>query len=523
MTTSNLGRLLGVVSAAAIVAASTQAQNNTRLAQRLESFLHRKPYFPEGFTGSVLVARDGQIVLHRSYGLASADPHRVMPLDAIWDWCSVSKQFTAAAILKLQEKGKLELSDPLTKHFRGAPKDKRKVTVRHLLTHTSGIENDRGYGAVGLFDRKASVRYLLTRPLTTEPGEVWKYNNSGYFLLAGLIEQVSGKRYEDFLRREVLSPAGMESAGCVGDAHIDYERVPFQDRGRGEAQFAYGRRLSWGYRGAGGVLASTADMHAWDRALRGDRVLGRKARQELFRPNRHGYALGWRIAKTPSGEPIAYHSGNTGSTVTFFLRYLEKDISVALAFSHKPGKRAQMAAMSLGGVTEAAPKSDLVEGDPIALPEVVQRAMDAGPAPPARTVDVEEWIGRLEDAAQFARVCDQLAEHCGHSKVHHRKVMRALSAAQHRRGVTQEMVLRYTMVGRMLNERVLHDQKRREIRDCLAAVIDCYGAVGKALPRRPSAQMRKANEALSAALDSLSAVVRADLPLGTRPEYAPGR
>lgn len=293
-----------------------------------------------GFSGSVLVAKDGKVVLEQGYGLF--DAKTPMPVDALWDWASVSKQFTAAALLKLQDKKKLKLDDALAKFWPKAPADKAKVSARMLLQHTSGIES--GFKSEWQFDRDSQaslVALVLGLPMTSAPGSKFDYSNSGYALAAALVEELSGTTFEKFCVEELFRPAGMKDACFIGWPKLDLDRVPKIARGQGftdrpaEFRFAYGNTLTWGYRGCGGVVASTADMLAWDRALRAGKLLSKKALKELYEPALERYALGWEIAETRHGRR-AQHSGGVLGVVTQYFRLLDRDVVVALACNYEP-------------------------------------------------------------------------------------------------------------------------------------------------------------------------------------------
>lgn len=331
--------------AAALLAAAVPAQKDEptiagKDGARCDEIVRAFDAAAGGFSGSVLVAKDGAIVLEQGYGLFDAAKQTPMPVDALWDWASVSKQFTAAALLKLQDQKKLKLDDALHEHWKKAPDEKRKVTVRMLLNHTSGIEagfkNDWRYDRTS---RQSLVDLVLGLPMTGEPGQAFDYSNSGYALAAALVEEVTGKSFEKYCVEELFRPAGMKTAGLIGWPKLDLDRVPQIDRGKGftdrpaELHFAYGDELTWGYRGCGGVVASTADMLAWDRALRGKKLLSKRALEQLYQPAKDGYALGWEVGNGPFGRE-AQHGGSVLGVTTHYLRLLDRDVVVAIAANY---------------------------------------------------------------------------------------------------------------------------------------------------------------------------------------------
>jgi CubicO group peptidase (beta-lactamase class C family) len=324
-----------VVAAASIIAsAPSDAVVEGACGRALDAWLLSEKNFPGGFSGAVLVARNGTIVLEKGYGVADAAKQRPMSGNAVCGWASVTKQFTAAAVLKLAMQKKLELDDPLTRHWKDSPKDKGKVTIRQLLNHTSGLPDRVDIDSVNPYDRDAVVKLILAAPLVGEPGREWRYNNVGYFLAAALIEVVSGQSYESFVRENLFVPASMKDAGFIGEDRIDAERIPLDARGTGK-RFKYGPVLSWGVRGADGLLASVHDLLAWDQALRGDKVLSKSAKRDYFEPGLSDYALGVWVKRGTGGTHLI-HDGSSGGLRTGYLRVLDDPLVVAVSCNYVP-------------------------------------------------------------------------------------------------------------------------------------------------------------------------------------------
>lgn len=301
--------------------------------KELDEYMSSEKNFPGGFCGVALVAKGGTVLLEKGWGVMDADKKTSIPPNAMYDWCSVTKQFTAAAILKLEMMKKLSIADPLKKLFPKCPKDKADVTLRQLMNHTSGLKNDGGLDNSKLRDREATIEMILALPMVSKPGEKWNYNNIAYFLLGAIVEKVSGTTLEKFSNEQLFAQAGME-AHLIGDPKLDLERVPRDARGTGK-QFAYGGELTWGYKGAGGVVASARDMLRWHDALMGEKVLGKAQKEELYTVGLENYALGWKVSKD-AGALEYSHTGHTGEVVTVYLRWPEEQIVVALAFSYDP-------------------------------------------------------------------------------------------------------------------------------------------------------------------------------------------
>lgn len=285
-----------------------------------------------GLCGSVLVAKKGEILLNKGYGVMDGKGTPMRP-DAMWDWASASKQFTAAAILKLEMTRKLSIDDSIRKHWKDAPKDKQPVTIRHLLNHTSGIRQPDDLG-VDPRNRDAVVDGFLTLPVSWAPGSKWEYSNLSYWVLAALVEKRSGDSFEKFSIENLFRPAGMEDACFIGWKDLDLARVPKDKRGTG-VHFAYGYEMSWGYRGSGGAVVSLPEMLLWDRALREDKILSRRAKERMYEVGMNDYACGWVVDRSMGGT-VYRHSGRVGETVTSYVRWIDEDIVVALARSEVP-------------------------------------------------------------------------------------------------------------------------------------------------------------------------------------------
>lgn len=277
---------------------------------------------PHGSSGSLVATVRGEVVTCRGWGEADRETGAAAGCETVYDIGSVSKQFTAAAVVKLQMQGRLRVSDPIDRFFDDVPLNKRGITVEHLLTHTAGLVEALGDDYEPL-TRRAMITGALTSELMTRPGARYHYSNVGYSLLAAIIEKASGLPYEDYLTRELFAPAGMTHTGNVlpdwdpDDVAVEYDA---QDRPQGRP---YDHPWSadgpyWNLRGNGGLLSTAHDMGRWLLALESDRVLDERAKDELFRPRvleepggNTRYAYGWVVADTPFGK-VNWHNGGNG-------------------------------------------------------------------------------------------------------------------------------------------------------------------------------------------------------------------
>lgn len=289
------------------------------------------------FSGSVLVAtKDG--VFKKGYGLADRDLKTPVAPTTVLETGSVTKQFTGAAILKLEMMGKLSVQDPIGKYFNNVPPDKSGITLHHLLTHSSGIIPNivDDYTSIS---REEYVSKALQAPLSFQPGTAYDYSNAGYSLLAAVIEIVTGEPYEAFLNRYLFQPAGMKNTGYL---------MPGWDQNNVAAGYRGDQRWGkpnekpwasdgpyWNLRGNGGILSTVEDLYLWHQALSGDQILDQKAKEKYYaRHIEEGegagtyYGYGWALFPTPRNTWLVTHNGGNGIFFCDFLRYLEEEVTI---------------------------------------------------------------------------------------------------------------------------------------------------------------------------------------------------
>ncbi|MFL6234080.1 MAG: serine hydrolase domain-containing protein [Thermoanaerobaculia bacterium] len=293
-----------------------------------------------GYSGSVLVAQHGEVVLNKGYGLADRAHGTPFTSDTVFDIASISKQFTAAAVLRLEMQGKLKVEDRLKRFFPEAPPDKAAITLHQLLTHTAGLPEVLG-PEDEVLDRKAFLKRALATRLVQSPGKKFLYSNAGYSLLAAVVEVASGRPFGEFLRDQVFLPAGMRHTGFLPDAQ-DRQRLAHGYNGDGD----WGTSLDhphapdgpwWGLRGNGGILTTTGDLYLWFVALQGNAVLSAAEREKYERPNVREtgaeypqYAYGWSFSKSPAGHRKLAHVGGNGAFQSDFRRYPEDGAMIAI-------------------------------------------------------------------------------------------------------------------------------------------------------------------------------------------------
>jgi CubicO group peptidase (beta-lactamase class C family) len=298
---------------------------------------------------AVLIARDGKKLLEKGYGLAQVEARTPITCDTRFRIGSIAKQFTAAAILKLQEQGKLNVNDPISKYFPDWPKG-REVTLRHLLTHSSGIHN---FTAKPGFQTNVTVATPLETlissfkndPYDFIPGEQFRYCNSGYVLLGAVIQKVSGETYASYLRKTFFKPLGMKDTGVYpSDAPLTNEAL-----GYSYENDSVRRSVDWNMSnvaGAGNLYSTARDLYLWNEALFGGRVLSAASLQAAFtvgvlagddpsHPEDTGYGYGWTMDRLNGAREIS-HGGELAGFGSYLLRLPEYKLTVVVLLNCVP-------------------------------------------------------------------------------------------------------------------------------------------------------------------------------------------
>jgi len=282
------------------------------------------------FNGSALVAAGGEVILEKGYGLANMEWGIPNGPDTKFRIGSITKQFTAMLILQLVQEGKLDLEASLADLLPYYRKDTgSRVTLHQLLNHTSGIPSYTGLPRFREAAREPhEVREFVTDycsgDLEFEPGSEFRYNNSGYFLLGAILEQVTGQPYEQVLRERILAPLGMDSTGYDRHGVILERRAAGYEAAPGGYVNAPYLDMSAPY-SAGALYSTVRDLHKWDRALYGDGLLAPAWKERMFRPGLGDYAYGWGVREEPigpEGQPrtVISHGGGINGFNTLIAR-----------------------------------------------------------------------------------------------------------------------------------------------------------------------------------------------------------
>ena len=355
---------------------------------------------------AVLLERDGKVLLRKAYGMADLELGVALEPDMVFRIGSITKQFTAVAILMLEADGKLSVKDDIRKHLPDYPTNDKAITLEHLLTHTSGIKSYTSLpGWMELLHKDVTHEEVLElfkdEPMDFDPGARWLYNNSGFYLLGLVIEAASGQDYGTFLEERMFEPLGM-----VDTALGDFQRViPRRARGYhrdGETlQNAPYISMKWPY-AAGALVSTVDDLSRWNRALQVGEVVPKETLQRLWTDYRTadgestGYGYGWGLAEV-EGHRVIHHGGGIHGFSTFALTVPEEGLFLAVlsndpANTPSPGFLAQRATSLLLG---AAASREVVE----VAPEVLGRYegnFKAEGEDILRSVTIEDGVLRVQ-------------------------------------------------------------------------------------------------------------------------------
>lgn len=288
---------------------------------------------------SVLVVRDGQVVFRKSYGLANLEERVAATPDTNYRLASVTKQFTAAAILLLSKSGKLSLDDSITKYLE-LPEYANAITIRHLLTHTSGLLAYEDLIPDGMTRqlKDADVLAFLAKQNATyfSPGTHYRYSNTGYAFLALMVERVSGQRFADFLRDNIFKPAGMNATVAFEEG---ISTVPRRASGYSRSELGWHRTdqsLTSAVLGDGGIYTSTDDLVHWIAWLESGRFDEALVPATATDDPTVRYGFGWRISEH-GGQRVVSHTGETIGFRNAIVRFPERHLAVVILTNRNEG------------------------------------------------------------------------------------------------------------------------------------------------------------------------------------------
>jgi CubicO group peptidase (beta-lactamase class C family) len=351
----------------AFIGLSSYATNAQMLTQKqLTTEFDRllSEQFKPGETGcAALVAQKGQIIYKKAFGMANLELNVPMQPDMVFRIGSITKQFTAVAILQLMEQGKLSLQDDITKFIPDYPTNGYKITIEHLLTHTSGIKsftNIPEYMEISKDDLKPEevIKEFKNQPMEFAPGTKWSYCNSGYFLLGYIIEKASGKTYREYIEENFFKPLGMTSS-CYGDnSRIIKNRASgYQTNGNEVVNASYVSMLI--PYAAGAIQSTVEDLFKWNQAIHSYRLLKKETLDKAFTEYKMpsgkgtGYGYGWMLQQV-QGSPTIEHGGSINGFQTNALYLPKEDIFVAV-FSNSNAKSPDLVSTKMTAVAIGKP------------------------------------------------------------------------------------------------------------------------------------------------------------------------
>lgn len=287
------------------------------LAKKIDNYMTKIESI--GYSGALGIIKDGQVILSKGYGYADREKKRVFDRKTVFTIGSITKQFTGGAMVKLESMGKVSFKDPITKFFKNVPKDKKNITIHQLLTHTAGFPGAIG-GDYDKISRDDFIKQALAAKLKYKPGERYSYSNVGFSLVGAIIEIVTKRSFEEFLRKNLLLPAGLTRTGYI---------LPKWDRDdivvgyQGKKRWGTPIERLWGKDGPGwhlkcngGIMTTIDEICEWGQAILGNKVFTKDEKKKYLTPYvpegpeaRSYYAYGWVRLKSSRGTDVITHNG----------------------------------------------------------------------------------------------------------------------------------------------------------------------------------------------------------------------
>jgi CubicO group peptidase (beta-lactamase class C family) len=366
---------------------------------------------------SIAIVRDGRVEKAQGYGLANVELDAAATADTIYQSGSTAKQFTAAGILLLAEEGKLSLDDRLSKHFPDGPSAWHRITIRQLLTHTSGIKDYEGQRDIDLrkdYDEQALLEVMMGLPIEFEPGTQWSYSNSGYLILGLLTSKLAGKHWSEFQTERLFGPLGMTTTRVISEKEIVKHRAAgyeLDDKGELENQDWVAPSLNRLADGA--IYFSVKDLVAWDAALRERKFLKPASFEAWWTPVRLAsgtsfpYGFGCDIVEQ-RGQRLIEHGGSWQGFRAAIARYVDQDLTVVVLANLSAAEPETMA-HAIAGLVEAK----------LQLPNAAATLADPDPA---RAAELRGLLEAWADSRIVPAMAKGLAETATGSsgEAHHR-------------------------------------------------------------------------------------------------------
>jgi CubicO group peptidase (beta-lactamase class C family) len=337
--------LCGVISAASAFGQT----DRTKLFEKEDNYI-RSEAATHFFRGTVLVGIEGKIAFEKAYGLGDEEWGADNTVHTKFRIASLGKQFAAACILLLQERGPLNVHDPISRYLSGLPSAWQAITVHQLLTHTSGIPNYTSSPEIGKINRTGTtpqqmIGLVRDKPLDFMPGTNWSYSNTGYILLGMIVEKVSGQTYADFLKANIFEPLAMKDSGYDRATDVLKERASGYQVINGQVANADFIDMSVPF-SAGGIYSTVEDMYRWNEALtEGGKLLSAESLKQMFteypeaKHEGQHYGYGIVISRLKFGKLLYYHGGGIEGFSSSMQRYPNDRVCIVVlsnVASYKP-------------------------------------------------------------------------------------------------------------------------------------------------------------------------------------------
>lgn len=318
-----------------IVATSCTSTQYKELEKTLDDFFTNNKM---AFTGSVLVAVDGNIVLKKGYGMADYEKQIPNTPETAFKIGSVTKQFTSMAIMMLEEKGLLSVNDPIEKYISGI-KNGDKITIHNLLSMTSGIGDyvpDEWFNCDRSYTMEELISKIKEKSINFEPGAKYAYSNSNYVILGYIIEKVSGMRYGEFLKQNIFDPLDMKNTayedkeGLLKNKAKGYVNVA--DISKKDAVLATNMDMSYAF-SAGGIYSTVEDLYKWDQALYTEKLVKKATLDKMFTPNLNDYGYGWDIFTTYKNSVA--HDGRVKGFTSNIYRFMDTKTTIIILMNEE--------------------------------------------------------------------------------------------------------------------------------------------------------------------------------------------
>jgi CubicO group peptidase (beta-lactamase class C family) len=380
-------------------ALSASAQNNSASApdEKLDEFVKAEMQKRKIPGLSIVVLKNGEIIKTKGYGLANVEHQIAAKPETIYQSGSVGKQFTATLAMMLVEEGKIALDDKISKYFTDAPEIWKDITVRHLLTHTSGISN-KLYNQINMrtdYTEDELVKKIAALPLDFQPGEKWNYSNPGYVTLGILLHKASGKFYGELLQEKIFKPLGMNTARVINEGDIIPNRAAGYRLVKGELKNQEWVSPALNTTADGSLYFTVLDMAKWDAALYTEKLLKKSSFEQMWTPVKlndgktRNYGFGWSFGEI-KGHKIIEHGGAWQGFTTFISRYVDDKLSV-IVLTNLAGADPGKIAHGIAGIYNP----ELSPSAPPALPDAKTATIQVD----AKILDT--YVGEYEVAPGF--------------------------------------------------------------------------------------------------------------------------